>query len=45
MQRILIPTDFSKNSRNAINYGLELFKKTKCIFHIIHINPIPPYSG
>ncbi|MBT8181881.1 MAG: universal stress protein [Eudoraea sp.] len=45
MKRILIPTDFSKNSRNAINYGLELFKKTKCIFHIIHINPIPPYSG
>lgn len=45
MQRILIPTDFSENSRNAINYGLELFKKTKCIFHIIHINPIPPYSG
>jgi len=45
MQRILIPTDFSENARNAINYGLELFKKTKCIFHIIHINPIPPYSG
>jgi len=45
MQRILIPTDFSENSRNAINYGLELFKKTKCIFHIIHINPIPPYSA
>ncbi|MGB5229652.1 universal stress protein [Eudoraea sp.] len=45
MQRILIPTDFSENSRNAINYGLELFKKTKCIFHILHINPIPPYSG
>lgn len=45
MKRILIPTDFSKNSRNAINYGLELFKKTKCIFHITHINPIPPYSG
>lgn len=45
MQRILIPTDFSENARNAINYGLELFKKTKCIFHLIHINPIPPYSG
>jgi nucleotide-binding universal stress UspA family protein len=45
MRRILIPTDFSENARNAINYGLELFKKTKCIFHIIHINPIPPYSG
>ena len=45
MKRILIPTDFSENAHNAINYGLELFKKTKCTFHIIHINPIPPYSG
>lgn len=45
MKRILIPTDFSDNSLNAIKYGLELFKKTKCIIHLIHISPIPPYSG
>ncbi|WP_297796390.1 universal stress protein [uncultured Eudoraea sp.] len=45
MKRILIPTDFSNNSLNAIKYGLELFKKTKCIIHLIHISPIPPYSG
>ena len=45
MQRILIPTDFSENSWNAIKYCLELFKNDKCTFYILHINPIPPYSG
>jgi nucleotide-binding universal stress UspA family protein len=45
MKNILIPTDFSENSWNAIKYGMELFKKTKCIFHIIHINPVTSYSG
>lgn len=45
MQQILIPTDFSKNAWNALKYGLELFNKTKCTFHLLHINPVPPYSG
>jgi len=45
MQRILIPTDFSLNSWNAIKYCLELFKNIKCTFYILHVNPIPPYSG
>ena len=45
MQRILIPTDFSDNSWNAIKYGLELFKNTKCTFHLLHVNPIPAYSA
>ena len=45
MQRILIPTDFSENSWNAIKYGLELFKNTKCTFHLLHVNPIPTYSA
>lgn len=45
MKRILIPTDFSENSSNAIEYGLQLFKKSKCLFYLLHINPIPPYSG
>jgi len=45
MQQILIPTDFSDNAWNAIKYGLELFKKTKCTFYLMHINPVPPYSG
>ena len=45
MKNILIPTDFSDNAWNALEYGLELFKKTKCTFHLMHVNPIPPYSG
>ncbi len=45
MNQILIPTDFSENSWNAIKYGLELFKKSKCTFHLLNVNPIPPYSG
>ena len=45
MKQILIPTDFSENAWNAIMYGLQLFKKTKCTFYLMHVNPIPPYSG
>lgn len=45
MKQILIPTDFSENSWNAIRYGLELFKASKCTFYLLNINPIPPYSG
>ena len=45
MKRILIPTDFSENAWNAVIYGLKMFKKTKCTFYLMHVNPIPPYSG
>ncbi len=45
MKKILIPTDFSANSWNAIEYGLHLFKKVKCTFYLLHINPISEYSG
>lgn len=45
MQRILIPTDFSDNSWNAIKYCLEFFKNVKCTFFLLHVNPIPSYSA
>lgn len=45
MKHILIPTDFSDNAWNALKYGLEMFKKTRCTFYLTHVNPIPPYSG
>lgn len=45
MKQLLIPTDFSENAWNALNYGLELFKKTECTIYLLHVNPIPPYSG
>jgi nucleotide-binding universal stress UspA family protein len=45
MLHILVPTDFSRNSWNAIKYGLELYKDRNCTFYLLHIHPIPPYSG
>ncbi len=45
MLRILIPTDFSENAWNAIAYGLELFRKERCTVYLLHVNPLPPYSG
>ncbi len=37
MKNILLPTDFSKNSINAINYAVNLFEHTTCHFYIINI--------
>ncbi len=36
MKRILLPTDFSENSWNAIRYILELMKKEECEFHLLN---------
>ncbi|MET2985154.1 universal stress protein [Aureibaculum conchae] len=36
MKNILLPTDFSENSKNAINYALELFKDSTCTFYILN---------
>lgn len=36
MRSILIPTDFSNNAMNAINYALELFKYDKFEFYFMH---------
>lgn len=36
MKRILLPTDFSENSWNAIRFALELFRGEDCEFHILH---------
>ncbi|XMO87442.1 universal stress protein [Algibacter sp. AS12] len=36
MLSILIPTDFSENSKNAINYALEFFKYQKTEFYFMH---------
>ena len=37
MKNILIPTDFSDNSWNAIEYGLANFKNTNCTFYLLHV--------
>lgn len=36
MRKILIPTDFSDNALNALDYALELFKYDKSEFYIMH---------
>ena len=36
MLSILLPTDFSENSKNAINYALEFFKYQKVQFYFMH---------
>eukprot|EP01093_Parvamoeba_rugata_P002430 TRINITY_DN12_c0_g1_i6.p1 TRINITY_DN12_c0_g1~~TRINITY_DN12_c0_g1_i6.p1 ORF type:complete len:283 (-),score=54.70 TRINITY_DN12_c0_g1_i6:203-1051(-) len=35
-KRILLPTDFSKNSWNAIKYAIKLFEGKQCEFYILH---------
>lgn len=36
MKNILLPTDFSENSWNAIKYALQFFKDEVCNFHLIN---------
>ncbi|GAA4884425.1 universal stress protein [Flaviramulus aquimarinus] len=36
MKKILLPTDFSENSWNAISYALQLFKKETCEFYLLN---------
>jgi nucleotide-binding universal stress UspA family protein len=40
MKNILLPTDFSENSWNAIKYILNFFKNTACNFYILHVNEL-----
>jgi nucleotide-binding universal stress UspA family protein len=42
MKKILLPTDFSENSRNAVQYALELFKNQTC--HFILLNTFTPVA-
>ncbi|WP_298238409.1 universal stress protein [uncultured Algibacter sp.] len=36
MKNILLPTDFSENSWNAIKFALQLFKNEICKFYLLH---------
>lgn len=36
MKHVLIPTDFSDNSWNAIVYAMALFKEEKCTFYLLN---------
>ncbi|MEP3207553.1 MAG: universal stress protein [Maribacter sp.] len=37
MKNVLVPTDFSANSWNALEYAVGLFEKVPCNFYILHI--------
>lgn len=45
MKNVLVPTDFSENAFNALKYCLELFQEQRCTIYLLHVNPIPTYSG
>ena len=36
MKKILLPTDFSENSWNAISYALKLFENEPCTFYLLN---------
>ncbi|PWK20688.1 universal stress protein [Xanthomarina spongicola] len=40
MKSILLPTDFSENSWNAIQYSLKFFEKSNCHFYLLHVNSL-----
>ncbi len=40
MKNILLPTDFSENSWNAIAYALKFFEKSTCAFYLLHVNTL-----
>lgn len=42
MMNILLPTDFSDNSRNAAAYALQFFKDIPCNFYLLHVISVPP---
>lgn len=45
MQKILIPTDFSENAWNAIDYAMQLFRNKRCTFYLLNTyTPVIPSS-
>ncbi|WP_299668128.1 universal stress protein [uncultured Polaribacter sp.] len=43
-RRILLPTDFSKNAQNAMDYAINLYKDEVCEFCILNTYEIEPYT-
>lgn len=41
---ILLPTDFSENSRNAIAYALRLYSREDCHFILLHVYKVNEYD-
>ncbi len=43
MNNILLPTDFSKNSMNAIYYAIEFLKNQECDFYILNVQKVSSF--
>jgi len=43
-KKILLPTDFSNNSLNAINYAFDLYENDICQFYILNAFSMPSYD-
>ena len=43
-QRILLPTDFSKNALNAIRYATDLYAEQECTFFLLHVYKADSFS-
>ncbi len=44
MKNILIPTDFSENSWNAIEYALRFFSKSSCNIYLLHVTTVNDFA-
>lgn len=44
MKKLLLPTDFSGNSRNAISYALQLYRLEECEFTLLHAYKVNGYE-
>lgn len=44
MKNILLPTDFSKNSINAIDYAVKLFANSEMNFFVLNVQKISDYT-
>ena len=44
MKKIILPTDFSDNALNAIDYAMQLFKDEVCAFFILNVYAPMIYS-
>ncbi|MDG1729493.1 MAG: universal stress protein [Algibacter sp.] len=43
-RRLLLPTDFSRNAQNAIDYAINLFRDEVCEFYILNTYSIEAYT-
>ncbi len=43
MKNILLPTDFSANSMNAIEYAMHFFENRECNFYLLNVQKISEY--